>query len=90
MKGMVINMNITKGTVVKSIAGHDKDTFYCVLQCENGFALCLNGKTKKLANPQRKSIKHLEVLSETQFEDNDFRSDKRIRRLLREIAEKSV
>ena len=85
-----MNMNITKGTVVKSVAGHDKDGFYCVLQCENGFAFLVNGKTKKLANPKRKSVKHLEVLPEPLFEDSAFQSDKKIRRLLREIAEKSV
>ena len=90
MKGMVINMNITKASVVRSVAGHDTGDIYCVMSCENGFALLVNGKTKKLTNPKRKNVKHLEVLPGTQFEDADFQSDKRIRRLLREIAEKSV
>ena len=85
-----MNMNITKASVVRSVAGHDKGDIYCVLLCENGFALLVNGKTKKLTNPKRKSVKHLEVLPGTQLCDADFQSDKRIRRLLREIAEKIV
>ena len=83
-------MNITEKSVVKSVAGHDKDKLYCVLSSENGFAFLVNGKTKKMSNPKRKNIKHLEVLPVSKFDDADFQSDKKIRRLLREIAEKSV
>lgn len=83
-------MNISEKLVVKSVAGHDKDTLYCVLSLEDGFALLVNGKTKKMSNPKRKSIKHLEVLPVAASIETDFQSDKKIRRLLREIAEKSV
>ena len=83
-------MNITEKLVVKSVAGHDKGKLYCVLSLENGFALLVNGKTRKMSNPKRKSIKHLEVLPVSESYDADFQSDKKIRRLLREIAEKSV
>ena len=84
------SMNITKTSVVKSVAGHDKGKLYCVVYCEKGFAFLVNGKTKKLVNPKRKSIKHLEVLPTKAINMEDFQSDKRIRRLLREIAEESV
>jgi len=83
-------MNITEKSVVKSVAGHDKDELYCVLSLNEGFAYLVNGKTKKMTNPKRKNIKHLEVLPVSKFENTDFQSDKRIRRLLREIAQKSV
>ncbi len=83
-------MNITEKMVVKSVAGHDKDKLYCVLSLESGFAFLVNGKTRKMDNPKRKSIKHLQVLPVSKSNEVDFQSDKKIRRLLREIAEKSV
>ena len=82
-------MDITKGTIVKSVAGHDKGEFYCVAEYENSFALLINGKTKRISNPKRKSLKHFEVL-ECRVDETELKSDKKIRRLLREIAEKSV
>ncbi len=83
-------MSIIKGMVVVSGAGHDKGEYYYVKTCENGFAQLINGKTKKHINPKYKNIKHLikcdcPVLSEV----NDV-SDKKIRRLLREIAQQCV
>ena len=83
-------MNITEGAVVKSEAGHDKDMVYFVKKCENGFAFLVNGKTKKHGNPKQKKLKHLSRLDHDGVDGIDNLSDKKIRRLLREIAEKSV
>ena len=83
-------MNITKGMVVKSGAGHDKGSVYLVMESESNFAVLVNGKNKKLSNPKRKKIKHLEYVTCPDVDGMDNLSDKRIRRLLREIAVKSV
>lgn len=83
-------MNITEKTVVKSIAGHDKNKLYCVISLNKDFALLVNGKTKKMRNPKRKKLKHLETVQAQTVSNEVFQSDKRIRRLLREIAEQSV
>ena len=48
-----------RGSVVRSLAGHDKGKFYIVLQIEDSFALICDGKTKKLLKPKRKNIRHL-------------------------------
>ena len=48
-----------RGSVVVSLAGHDKGKLYIVLQCDDSFALICDGKTKKLLKPKRKNIRHL-------------------------------
>ncbi len=81
-------MNTLK--VVKSVAGHDEGKFYCVIWEAQGFAQIVNGKTRKLHNPKRKNLKHLETVNMEITEEIENLTDKKIRRLLRIIAEKSV
>ena len=45
--------------VVFSLAGHDKGREYVVLNTDSSNALIVDGKTRKLTNPKRKSLKHL-------------------------------
>ena len=45
--------------VVFSLAGHDKGREYVVLKTDDSYALIVDGKTRKLTNPKRKSLKHL-------------------------------
>lgn len=45
--------------IVYSAAGHDKGRPYLVLQRDGAFLLLVDGKTRKLANPKRKSQKHV-------------------------------
>ncbi len=45
--------------IVFSLAGHDKGGAFIVLKAEDGEALLVNGKTRKLENPKRKSLKHI-------------------------------
>ena len=76
--------------VVKSVAGHDSGKLYCVISRKDGFALVVNGKTRKLERPKLKKEKHLEPMNIEFTEETENLTDKKIRRLLREIAEKSV
>ena len=45
--------------IVFSLAGHDKGREYVVLKTDGSFAWLVDGKTRKLTNPKRKSLKHL-------------------------------
>ena len=83
-------MSTQKIEVVKSVAGHDSGKLYCVISRDEGFALIVNGKTRKLDNPKRKKEKHLEPMNIEFTEETENLTDKKIRRLLREIAEKIV
>ena len=45
--------------IVFSLAGHDKGREYMVLKTDGGYAFLVDGKTRKLTNPKRKSLKHI-------------------------------
>lgn len=54
------------GAIVKSKCGRDAGRVYCVLSVTSAdFVELVNGRSRKLNNPKRKRIKHLEVLSES-------------------------
>ena len=48
--------------IVRSLAGHDKGRLYLVLEADSGIALLSDGKVRRLDNPKRKKLKHLEFL----------------------------
>lgn len=54
-------MEMKKGHIVRSCAGHDKDAFYVVLGVQGKFAFIANGKDRKVEKPKRKSLKHLKM-----------------------------
>ncbi len=47
--------------IVFSLAGHDKGREYVVLKTDGNYALLVDGKTRKLANPKKKCLKHLSL-----------------------------
>ena len=49
-----------RGTVVRSLAGHDKGRFYIVLDVKDGYAFLADGKRRTLTKPKKKKQKHLE------------------------------
>lgn len=51
-----------KGTVVKSLKGHDKGSVYIVIRTDGDNAFVCDGKNKLLENPKRKNRKHLECI----------------------------
>ena len=52
-------MDIRRGDVVHSLAGHDKGALFCVTDTDGDFLLLANGKERKLSSPKRKRIKHV-------------------------------
>ena len=53
-------MDLRRGDVVHSLAGHDKDDLFCVVSTEGGTVLLANGKERKLNSPKRKNVKHVQ------------------------------
>ena len=51
-------MDVTRGDVVYSLAGHDKGALFCVTDTDGDFLLLANGKERKLNSPKRKRRKH--------------------------------
>ena len=54
-------MNLEIGNVVKSIAGRDKDSYFCVVEQSGDYVFIADGKERKLSKPKRKKIKHIQI-----------------------------
>ena len=80
-------METLRGTVVKSFAGHDKDSFFVVLRVEGDFAYISNGKTRTLENPKKKRLKHLKH-THTVI-DCDSLTNRKLRTVLNEFNNKT-
>ena len=52
-------MSIQKGSIVRALAGRDKDGFFVVLSVEGSYALIADGKRRQVQHPKRKKLKHL-------------------------------
>lgn len=55
----MIKEKIEIGSIVKSIAGRDKNMLYVVINVENSYVMVANGKTRKINLQKRKNIKHI-------------------------------
>ncbi len=56
-------VNISMGQLVTSIAGRDEMQVYLVIGIkDNNLLLLANGRDRKMANPKRKNIRHVNVL----------------------------
>ena len=70
------------GSVVRSLAGHDKNNFQVVIKTSDGFAYVCDGKSRPLEKPKKKNIKHLKLLN-TVLSEKCLRSNKSVRLALR-------
>ncbi|MBQ7903813.1 MAG: KOW domain-containing RNA-binding protein [Oscillospiraceae bacterium] len=52
-------MKLAIGDVVKTTAGKDKDSYFCVVELIDSYCFLRDGKIHKLENPKRKSFKHV-------------------------------
>ena len=52
-------MMLEIGSIVKSMAGRDKDSYFCVVKLNDGYCFLRDGKIHKLEKPKRKNFKHV-------------------------------
>lgn len=52
-------MTLTKGDVVRSVAGHDRGDLFLVLRDEGDFLWLADGKRRKVETPKKKRRKHV-------------------------------
>ena len=79
-------MEIRRGQVMRSLAGHDKGDFQTVLKVEGVFAYMADGKRRKLENPKKKKLKHLAPTG-TVLSENSLSTNRQIRMALAEYRE---
>lgn len=66
-------MDIVIGSVVRSIAGHDKGDLLLVVDMADGYAYVSDGKLRRVEKPKKKKIKHLQgthYVTEEEFSEN--------------------
>ena len=52
-------MTLTRGNVVRSVAGHDKGDLFLILREEGDFVWLADGKRRKFETPKKKRRKHV-------------------------------
>ncbi|MCL2034284.1 MAG: KOW domain-containing RNA-binding protein [Oscillospiraceae bacterium] len=71
------------GQIVKSIAGHDKGSFYMIVESEAGHVKIADGKARKLIKPKRKNPLHVKPTNKF-FDVSVIVTDKKLRKALAE------
>ena len=65
-------MDISRGSLVYSKAGRDKGTLFLVLKAEGEFVYLTDGDTRRVSNPKKKKLKHINktnTVLELEFEN---------------------
>ncbi|MCR5216742.1 MAG: KOW domain-containing RNA-binding protein [Lachnospiraceae bacterium] len=53
-------MEMKRGCLAKSLAGHDKDEIYVILSVDANVAYVADGRLKTISAPKKKKCKHLQ------------------------------
>lgn len=82
-----------KANIVVSLAGRDKGKIFFILETENEFALIADGKSRRVGQPKRKKLKHLQFVADSEsrlaekIQAGDKILDSEIRRTLAEFRQ---
>ena len=82
-------MEVQKGQVVRSLAGHDKGGFLAVVQVAPPFAFVCDGKRRPLERPKRKKLFHLAPTSQV-LPEEALKTNRQIRAALRSFEQAEV
>ena len=75
-------MEIKVGSIVRSVAGHDKGSLLLVVAMEKGYAYVADGKLRKIEKPKKKKLKHLQ--GSLDITEREFSANYQIREILAE------
>lgn len=81
-------MELNRGRVVRSAAGHDKGGFFVVLQSDEQNVLLCDGKRRTLEKPKQKKQKHVFVTN-TSLPESSMETNRGIKKALRLFIEPS-
>jgi len=79
-------MEVRRGQIMRSLAGHDKGDFQTVLKLEGEFAYMADGKRRKLENPKKKKLKHMAPTG-TCLSEESLSTNRQIRMALTQYRE---
>lgn len=64
-------MNNEFGSIVRSIAGHDYNKYYILIDSDEKFVFITDGKSRTVENPKKKNRRHIEFMSANMFSNLD-------------------
>lgn len=79
-------MELKRGQIVRSKAGHDKGDFQTVLAVEPPYLILCDGRRRSLEKPKRKKIIHISA-TDTVLDENQLRTNRQIRLALKPFRE---
>jgi len=91
---LIKKCGIDLGSIVQSLAGRDKGSLFIVVEVDENYVYLVDGDIRKVENPKRKKIKHVEL---TRFFDGNIAeriakknkiTNQDIKRVIKEIQEK--
>ena len=81
-------MNIQLGSVVRALAGREKNSLYVAVGIHDGFVEIADGKERKLQKPKRKNIKHISPVNSVI--DISELTNKKLRKLINEFKTQNI
>ena len=78
-------MKLLKGSVVRAEAGRDGGGYFAVVDADERYCFIADGRSRKLAKPKRKNIKHVR-LTNSMVDLKDI-TDKKLRVLMKQFTE---
>ncbi len=75
-------IEIQKGMMVFSKAGHDKGRYYAVVDFDDTYAYIADGMERKLNKPKKKKFMHLSF-TKTVFNPQDLETDNKLRKAIK-------
>lgn len=79
-------MELKKGAVVYSLAGHDKGDFQVIIEFDDKYAKVCDGKYRPLERLKKKKLIHIK-LTNTVVDESLLQTNKSIRNLLKPFNE---
>lgn len=58
-------MNKYIGCFATSIAGHDHNNIYVIIDADDQYVYLVDGKIRKVNNPKKKKLKHVQLIKRT-------------------------
>ena len=58
-------MNKYIGCFATSIAGHDHNNIYVIIDADDEYVYLVDGKIRKVNNPKKKKLKHAQLIKRT-------------------------
>ncbi len=77
-------MELKKGAVVYSLAGHDKGTFQVVMDFDSKYAMVCDGKYRLLERLKKKNLMHIKLTNKV-LDESNLRSNRSVRIALRQF-----